>query len=321
MHPYLYEIDLCDFLYKYCQKQDAILNGRLYENKGASDFVSRAQVLKANLEQERREMEEKRRKAIEEKLVKGVLMRADVVNEKKQAAPVAVKPVEAQPKKGAAAATEEPEDASLNLDYGIIQKFGRLNITAPIFKEDLQKVLKDLEELKFAFLQKGDEEKEQAKARFLKESRRARGIVDEVPKEEEKGEAEEPVAPTKTANADKLKIVEQISKMKRAQTGKGGPRRARRGDDDDGGIDFGEDGIDIDTYESSYVPTTYTPGDDEEGGAATGGPLGGRDDYDRRGGRRGGQRGGRGGQRGGRGGYGDDRRSKSRGPNNQRGYY
>jgi len=50
VHPYLYEIDLCDFLYKYCQKQDAILNGRLYENKGASDYVSRSQAMKAALE-------------------------------------------------------------------------------------------------------------------------------------------------------------------------------------------------------------------------------------------------------------------------------
>jgi hypothetical protein len=31
-----------------------------------------------------------------------------------------------------------------------------LNIMAPVFKEDLSKVLKDLEELKLAFLQKGD---------------------------------------------------------------------------------------------------------------------------------------------------------------------
>jgi hypothetical protein len=57
----------------------------------------------------------------------------------------------------------------------VIQKFGRLNITAPIFKEDLPKVIKDLEELKLAFLQKGDEEREQAKARFIRENRRQRG--------------------------------------------------------------------------------------------------------------------------------------------------
>jgi len=82
-------------------------------------------------------------------------MRADVVNEKKASVMAAAKPTEVpQPKKqGAAAATvDEVEDQSLNLDYGIIQKFGRLNITAPIFKEDLSKVLKDLEELKHAFL-------------------------------------------------------------------------------------------------------------------------------------------------------------------------
>ena len=140
--------------------------------------------MKAAQDQQRREEEEKRKKAIEERLTKGQLMRADVVNEKK-APVVSVKPIEA-PKKQVAAAAEEEEDQSLNLDYGIIQKFGRLNITAPIFKEDLTKVLKDLDELKHAFLEKGDEEKEAAKSRFLRESRRARGIIEEPIKEEEK---------------------------------------------------------------------------------------------------------------------------------------
>ena len=32
VHPYTYEIDLVDFLYKYCKKQDQILNGRLFED-------------------------------------------------------------------------------------------------------------------------------------------------------------------------------------------------------------------------------------------------------------------------------------------------
>jgi hypothetical protein len=38
------------------------------------------------------------------------------------------------------------------LDVGIIQRFGRLNITAPMVKEDLAKALKDLDELRLAFL-------------------------------------------------------------------------------------------------------------------------------------------------------------------------
>jgi hypothetical protein len=82
VHPYLYEIDLCEFLYKYCQNQDAHLNGRLYENKQASDYQSRAQARRAAMEQARREEDEKRKKAIEEKLSKGQLLRSDHVNEK-----------------------------------------------------------------------------------------------------------------------------------------------------------------------------------------------------------------------------------------------
>lgn len=81
-HPYLYEIDLCDFLAKYCERQDALLNGRLYEAKGASEYQSKAAALKAALEQERKEQEAKRRQAIEEQLSKGKLMRANRVDDK-----------------------------------------------------------------------------------------------------------------------------------------------------------------------------------------------------------------------------------------------
>jgi hypothetical protein len=38
VHPFTYEIDLVEFLLNYCNKQDQILNGRLIENKLASDL-------------------------------------------------------------------------------------------------------------------------------------------------------------------------------------------------------------------------------------------------------------------------------------------
>lgn len=51
-----------------------------------------------------------------------------------------------------------------------------MNITAPIVASDLPKAMKELRELKLAFVQKGDEEREAAKARFLKDvARRNRG--------------------------------------------------------------------------------------------------------------------------------------------------
>lgn len=205
-----------------------------------------------------------------------------------------------------------------------------------------------------ALLEKGDEEKEKAKARFLKESRRARGIKEE-PKEaaeaKQEGEAvaeEEEKAPVSKVPEDKLKIVEQIKAQKRRQAqaaARNAQRRGRRGEDDDG-LDFGEEGIDIDTYESNYVPTQYTPGgeDDEGQGAAFGGPIGddrkrdtrgyerrrddrGRDNRDNRDNRGGktsfrGARGSRGG-RGGRGGAGQDnfeRRDRSRHGNRNNNY-
>ena len=45
----------------------------------------------------------------------------------------------------------------------VIQKFGRLNITAPIVADDLVKAIKDLKDMKFAFLLVGDEEKDAIK--------------------------------------------------------------------------------------------------------------------------------------------------------------
>ena len=56
----------------------------------------------------------------------------------------------------------------------------------------------------------------------------------------------------------------------------GAGRRNR--DDDNDGIDFGEEGLDIDTYEANYRSKATSYMDDEEEddgqGAAKGGPLG-----------------------------------------------
>lgn len=86
----MHEIELCDYLINYCQKQDQHLNGRLTENKSLSETAAKVAARKAAMEQERRELEEARKKAIEEKLKKGVIARAEKVNEKqvfKAAAP------------------------------------------------------------------------------------------------------------------------------------------------------------------------------------------------------------------------------------------
>ena len=88
VHPYTYEIDLCEFLHRYCKKQDQTLNGRLFQNMDASENQSRVAARKAAMEQERRELEETRKKTIEEALQKGKLMRADVVNEKVRKQPI-----------------------------------------------------------------------------------------------------------------------------------------------------------------------------------------------------------------------------------------
>ena len=86
-HPFLYEIDLCEYLINYCQKQDQILNGRLIENKSLSETAAKIAARKAAMEQERREREEARNREIEEKLKKGMIARVDKVSEKQVLTP------------------------------------------------------------------------------------------------------------------------------------------------------------------------------------------------------------------------------------------
>lgn len=59
------------------------------------------------------------------------------------------------------------DDDSLNLDIGMIKKFARLKITAPMNKNDIEKTVKELEELHEALQEKGDIERKESKARFL----------------------------------------------------------------------------------------------------------------------------------------------------------
>jgi hypothetical protein len=155
VHPFLVEIDLCDFLIKYCEKH----LGKDQEKKEITKIVN---------EEEKKEQEERRKKTIEEALQKGRLMRAEKTKED----------LFENKKKSAKQQNQQQymwvyeEDDNLDLDIVMIKKFARLNITAPVFKQDLEKTLEDLIELKEAFIEKGDEEKNQAKEKFL---RRVRG--------------------------------------------------------------------------------------------------------------------------------------------------
>jgi hypothetical protein len=45
----------------------------------------------------------------------------------------------------------EPDDGSIDLDIGMVRKFAKVKITAPMTLEDIPNVAKDLEELKEAF--------------------------------------------------------------------------------------------------------------------------------------------------------------------------
>ena len=130
------------------------------------------------------------------------------------------------------------------------------------------------------------------------------------------------------APEDKLRLVEKIMAMKLKQGGRG--RQTRHHDDDY----FGEEGLDIDTYESRYAGDQYESEEEEEvplkggrppveelrGGDRRGGRGGRGGRGDRGGDRRGGNNYGRGGYRGDRGNGYEDRggRSKSRGAPRQK---
>jgi hypothetical protein len=96
-----------------------------------------------------------------------------------------------------------------------------LNITAPIVADDLPKAIKDLKDMKLAFLLVGDEEKEALKQQFLKDCRRERGEPEPpVPRklsgqeEEVKGEEQEaPSGPTE----EMRKLVKKIAEIKRKE--------------------------------------------------------------------------------------------------------
>ena len=202
-----------------------------------------------------------------------------------------------------------------------------MNITAPTHKDHLPRVIKDLEELKLAFLEKGDEERDYAKAKFLKycghkvEIKTPKAVQPEEDKKAlEEGE-EVSEAPVKVSS-DKLRLVEKIisQKFKQQSSNQRDNRGRRGGRDDEGGVELGEEGMSIDAYEANYAGANddednYDNGEGPERGAARGGPLADsgskwRDDNSKTGSRGGrGGRGGRGADRGGRGGRGgyDDR--------------
>jgi len=181
-----------------------------------------------------------------------------------------------------------------------------LNITAPITAPDLPKALKELKELKLAFVYKGDLEREAAKAKFLRSQGKpvpAKPVVLE-PEEEKDGEEEGEERKQEEEDRvpeEKLRLVEKLIAVKRKQQ-----RNSRRGQggyqEEDEEIGFGEEGLDIDTYESRYAGRNKGYQEEEEEEEEV--PLkGGRPPVEEvrgRGGR------GRGGRRGGeerRGGY------------------
>ena len=96
-----------------------------------------------------------------------------------------------------------------------------MNITAPITAPDLPKALKELKELKLAFVYKGDLEREAAKAKFLRSQGKpvpAKPVVLEPEEENEDGEGEERKQEEEDrVPEEKLRLVEKLIAVKRKQ--------------------------------------------------------------------------------------------------------
>ena len=127
IHPYLSEIDLCDYLIKYCQKQlgNGLPAGSL-PHQPLTDF-EKQQIT-----------EELRRKTIQEALEKGKLARAETKEERTQKDSFAISAKQQAKPAQRRVAQQQPEDSDqLNLDFLLIQKFSQIKISAPMKKSDL----------------------------------------------------------------------------------------------------------------------------------------------------------------------------------------
>jgi hypothetical protein len=161
IHPFISEIDLCDYLLKYAWK---ILKKNEFE-PGLKAAVT---------ESNKQDNEEDRKNVIDEQVKKGRLIAAverdddskfysNLQQNKNQKKKKQDKPSKA---------SEEVDDQQLNLDIVMIKKFGRLNIAAPTKKADLERIDLELSELRQAFIEKGDEERQYAKDQFLRSNRK-----------------------------------------------------------------------------------------------------------------------------------------------------
>ena len=132
VHPFLVEIDLADFLLKYCSKILGIDQPLKPVDKLAKDF-------------DKKDSDELRKKAINDALAKGKLVRVE-----KEREDFFAKGADGKKKRVRTnyQDAELENDDSLDLDIQMIKKFSRLNITAPIFKGDLERSLKELVELR-----------------------------------------------------------------------------------------------------------------------------------------------------------------------------
>lgn len=158
VHPYIEKLEWCDQLIKYCQKN-------LPKDESGKEVGS------VITEQDRKEAEEKRQKTISEAVDKGKLMRAMTKEEREKednifkTAAKEEKKKEKRKKENSMWYQDDPD--KLDVDIGIIQIFGKLIITAPLYKSDLQKALDDLNKMKVELQEKGEAEKERKKKQFI----------------------------------------------------------------------------------------------------------------------------------------------------------
>jgi len=112
------------------------------------------------------------------------------------------------------------------MDFSMIRRFNAVKIKAPLNEEDLEKTMKDLNELKEALIYWGKIIQRQSKIKFIRKAKKISQIEEFTQQAEEeekfifneKQKFDSDEAAQKThLNLDKLKIAQQIDKELRMQ--------------------------------------------------------------------------------------------------------
>lgn len=154
INPYVREMQLCDELIKYCQKN------RLRDDDEEDE--------KNNDQEEDDEFQKKIDDSLKKMKIEQVVAKDERDNDGNKYYDIATGKAKKGKKKrdGPLAWSNEDPDA-LNLDISQITKFAEVRVSAPLHKTEVAATLEQLKKMREALQLKGDLQKEEAKSKFL----------------------------------------------------------------------------------------------------------------------------------------------------------